>query len=97
GGGLSEDCFDSDFTLMGCLVSQHRLPGHVANGVNVLFRRASLLVHADKAFFVQLYLRVLQSQPPAIRSAADCDQDTAKDWLTLGYLFAFERGADAVL
>ena len=56
-GRFAEDRFDADAGFGGRLVRQPRFPGHIADGVDVRHRRATLAIDGDEAAFVGLQPR----------------------------------------
>ncbi len=65
------------FALVGRLVRQHRLAGHVADGQDVRVGRPFLLVGDNEALLVELHLGVFQAQPGAVGPPAHRHQHAA--------------------
>ena len=79
---------------MSCLVGEHRLPHHIANGKDVRHVCPHLLVHGDEAASIHLDPCGRRFEPPAVRHATHRDQHLVID-LRLRRTLALEGNAQA--
>ena len=80
---------------MRSLVRQHRLAGHVTDGVNQGIIRLQLLIHLNKSALADLYPSFFEAGNLGIRLASHRDENLVENFFLLFNLRAIEGDADS--
>ena len=81
------DHLDRQLAFMRCLVGEHGLADHIADGVDGGIGRLQLLIYLDKATGVHFHLRGVKAGDFGVWLASDGNQNAAKNPFFVFFLF----------